>query len=74
VSRSRMKPRAGGRSLNAKWLIDCGCGWDLVDRRNVVHLTDKREVIAAGPKLWTANGVVQPSAKVPVFIPSLRTT
>jgi len=66
--------KTGGKSKNTRWLIDSGCGWDLVDKRNVTHLGNLMESISVGPKLWTANGVVQPDSQVPIFIPVLGTT
>jgi len=60
-----------GTAKNTRWLIDSGCGWDLVDQRNVAHMLGARQQIRSGPKLWTANGIVQPDSKVMIHIPVL---
>jgi len=60
-----------GKAKNTRWLIDSGCGWDSVDQRNVSHMLGARQQIKSGPKLWTADGIVQPDSKVLVQIPLL---
>ena len=57
-----------GEAKVEQWLIDSGCGWDLVDAQMVAHLADDVGRAAIQPKLWTANGVTQVENDVPLWI------
>jgi len=60
-----------GVSHTKKWLIDAGCGWDLVQASHVSHLTDLLRTPHFKPLTWTANGVTRAEQEVPLCISEL---
>ena len=60
-----------GVSHTKKWLIDSGCGWDLVQESHVAHLEDLIRTPKFKPKMWTAYGVTRAEHEVPLYISEL---
>ena len=60
-----------GASHTKKWLIDSGCGWDLVQECHVAHLEDLIRTPQFTPRMWTANGVTRAEHEVPLYISEL---
>ena len=57
-----------GEAHVSRWLIDSGCGSDLVDAKSVAHLGDRVEELPEKPRLLTANGITEVSHDIPLWV------